>query len=106
MESFNTYLQVARQQQLAKKSAKKEKKKDQGFKFTYKDLSKQGLDDFNLFLTFLGILVDSSVPEKSRKHTSFVISRGEVGQFLVKAKVVGLSLFLTCSDIKELLLIQ
>jgi Ras GTPase-activating-like protein IQGAP2/3 len=76
MESFNTYLEVARTQQ----AAGKKKKKVKGIKFSYSKLQK------------MGIIIDSTVPEKSRKATSFTISLGDnTNEFFVKAKVAGIT---------------
>jgi len=81
MNSFNQYLEVARQQQVANKDKKgKKKKKTEVFKFSYNQLSKKG------------VIVDSSVPQKSRKATTFIISKGDnVNEFLVKAKIAGIT---------------
>jgi len=79
MESYNTYLEVARLQQGAK-DAKRMKKQNKGRKMSYAELKKAG------------IIVDSSVPEKMRKVTSFNIARGEnPNEFHVKAKVAGVT---------------
>ncbi|PRP86194.1 Ras GTPase-activating protein [Planoprotostelium fungivorum] len=79
MESYTTYLEVARLQQGAKDS-KKLKKQNKGKKMSYSELKKAG------------VIVDSSVPEKMRKATSFTIARGEnPNEFHVKAKVAGVT---------------
>jgi len=78
LQSFTTYLDVAREQQLARKKGKKAKKKSE--KFSYSKLVKQG------------IIVRSSVPEKSRKATSFTIIPGDSSnEYHVKAKIAGIT---------------
>jgi len=80
MDSFNQYLQSAREKQVANKSDKKSKKKDKSVKFSYNKLAKQG------------VIIDSNVPKKSRGATQFAISKGEgVNEFLVKAKIAGIT---------------
>eukprot|EP01117_Protostelium_nocturnum_P006541 TRINITY_DN2357_c0_g1_i1.p1 TRINITY_DN2357_c0_g1~~TRINITY_DN2357_c0_g1_i1.p1 ORF type:complete len:1438 (-),score=655.21 TRINITY_DN2357_c0_g1_i1:71-4384(-) len=79
MESYNTYLEVARFQQASKK-LKNVKKQTKGKKLSYSELKKAG------------VIVDSSVPEKVRKTCSFVIARGEnPNEFHVKAKIAGVT---------------
>lgn len=78
MESYNTYLDVARQQQAVKK--KKKKSTGKSIKFSYSRLSKSGA------------IISSSVPEKSRKHTTFTIESGDnLNEFFVKAKIGGVT---------------
>jgi len=80
-----------------KKKSKKDKHKDGDktivgpFKFSYKDLAKQG------------VIVDSEVPPMSRKKTQFSISSEEVGMFDITAKIAGISVEKMTLELDDLL---
>eukprot|EP01087_Luapelamoeba_hula_P002864 TRINITY_DN1266_c0_g1_i2.p1 TRINITY_DN1266_c0_g1~~TRINITY_DN1266_c0_g1_i2.p1 ORF type:complete len:921 (+),score=243.14 TRINITY_DN1266_c0_g1_i2:199-2961(+) len=83
---YQEYLKQCRERhyQSAAKPSKKSKKGSDSkgvgpFKFTYKELAKQG------------VIVDSEVPAMSRKRTHFIISSEEVGMFDITAKIAGIS---------------
>eukprot|EP01090_Pellita_catalonica_P007057 TRINITY_DN175_c0_g1_i1.p1 TRINITY_DN175_c0_g1~~TRINITY_DN175_c0_g1_i1.p1 ORF type:complete len:924 (-),score=207.35 TRINITY_DN175_c0_g1_i1:100-2871(-) len=86
---YEEYLQTARQKHYEPVKPKKKKfrrgKKDDKktmvgpFKFSYKELQKTG------------VIIESDVPQISRKKTQFLISSDEVGVFLVTAKIAGFS---------------
>lgn len=61
------------------------------FKFSYKDLQKQG------------VIVDSEVPALSRKKTQFLISSAEVGIFDIVAKIAGISVEKMTLELDDLL---
>jgi len=61
------------------------------FKFSYKELSKRG------------VIVDSEVPEFSRKTCSLTISSSEHGVFEIVAKVAGIQVEEMTLELDELL---
>jgi len=99
---YQKYLQECREQHyrptsVKLKGSKKGKKapaapaKAGPFKFTYKDLQKQG------------VIVDSEVPALSRKRTQFLISSDEVGIFDIVAKIAGISVEKMTLELDDLL---
>jgi len=92
MEQYQTYLDVARVQ-TAGKGQKNLKKQSKGKTFSYSELKKAG------------VIVDSSVPEKTRKATSFTISRSaeNPNEFQVKAKIAGITADTAKLEFDELL---
>lgn len=102
ISQYREYLQQCREQHYRPTSSKlrgnkKSKKEAQGktmagpFKFSYKDLQKQG------------VIVDSEVPALSRKKTQFLISSEEVGVFDIVAKIAGISVEKVRSTLSALL---
>lgn len=100
ISQYQEYLQQCREQHYRPTSAKiktgkKSKKSDKSiagpFKFSYKDLSKQG------------VIVDSDVPQLSRKKTQFLISSEEVGIFDIVAKIAGISVEKMTLELDDLL---
>jgi len=101
---YQEYLQQCREQHYRPtssklKGSKKSKKAPQAsgktmagpFKFSYKDLQKQG------------VIVDSEVPALSRKKTQFLISSAEVGIFDIVAKIAGISVEKMTLELDDLL---
>jgi uncharacterized protein YlxP (DUF503 family) len=91
MESYNVYLKAALERQRV--PTKKDKSKLKPVKFSYSKLAKQG------------VIVDSIVPEKSRKHTTFTITYDPKvpNEFQVKAKIAGITADTTVLHLDELL---
>lgn len=123
ISQYQEYLQQCREQHYRPTSAKiktgkKSKKSDKSiagpFKFSYKDLSKQVAKpdvtqrsavkkkiDHSPRSVWQGVIVDSDVPQLSRKKTQFLISSEEVGIFDIVAKIAGISVekvLLLCSS--------
>jgi len=103
IRDYNSYLQGARK---AAYSVDPKKKKNKGtgppganpeqgrmgpFKFTYKELEKQG------------VIVDSEVPEFSRKACTFMISSDSYGVFNIVAKMAGLEVEQMTLELDDLL---
>jgi len=99
IRDYNSYLQGARKAAYAQDPKNKKKKAaegdDQGrmgpFKFTYKELEKQG------------VIVDSEVPEFSRKACTFMISSDSYGVFNIVAKMAGLEVEQMTLELDDLL---
>jgi len=97
ISQYQEYLQQCREKhyQPRKKEKKKKKEGDKTivgpFKFSYKELSKQG------------VIVDSEVPAMSRKKTQFSISSEEVGVFDITAKIAGISVEKMTLELDDLL---
>jgi len=93
---YQEYLQKCRERHYQPKK-KKAKKRSDGktivgpFKFTYKELNKKG------------VIVDSEVPQLSRKKTQFLISSEEVGVFDIVAKIAGVSVEKMTLELDDLL---
>lgn len=92
-KDYNSYLQGARKSVYSapKKGKKKKTAGQMSFKFSYKELSKRG------------VIVDSEVPEFSRKTCSFTISSSEHGVFEIVAKVAGIQVEEMSLELDELL---
>jgi len=94
-KDYNEYLQGARKSVYSAPKKKSKKKKDDGkgmsFKFSYKDLAKRG------------VILDSEVPEFSRKTCSFTISSSEYGVFEIVAKVAGIEVEQMTLELDDLL---
>ncbi len=102
IRDYNSYLQGARKAAYAVDPKKKKKgtgppgpDAEQGrmgpFKFTYKELEKQG------------VIVDSEVPEFSRKACTFMISSDSYGVFNIVAKMAGLEVEQMTLELDDLL---
>lgn len=93
-KDYNSYLQGARKSVYTQTKKGKKKKKTEGtmsFKFSYKELAKRG------------VIVDSEVPEFSRKTCSLTISSSEHGVFEIVAKVAGIQVEEMTLELDELL---
>jgi len=94
---YQEYLQKCREKHYQPKTKKKKKKGDKSntivgpFKFSYKELQKQG------------VIVDSLVPVMSRKKTTFMISSEEVGVFDITAKIAGIKVEKMTLELDDLL---
>lgn len=105
IRDYNSYLQGARKAAYAQDPKNKKKKptgppgaggeQEQGrlgpFKFTYRELEKQG------------VIVDSEVPEFSRKACTFMISSDSYGVFNIVAKMAGLEVESMTLELDDLL---
>jgi len=96
---YQEYLQKCREKHYQPKGGKKKKKKKNDkdttivgpYKFSYKELQKQG------------VIVDSEVPVMSRKKTTFSISSEEVGVFDITAKIAGINVEKMTLELDDLL---
>ena len=98
IKSYQDYLAVCNQKQLAlAQKLKKRKKNKQAIykispvKFTYKALVKKG------------VIIDSDVPQVAKKRTFFVISSQTPGIFVVEAKISGVVVEKISLDFSDLL---
>lgn len=101
IRDYNAYLQGARKAAYAQDPKKSKKSgppgggEEQGrmgpFKFTYKELEKAG------------VIVDSEVPEFSRKACTFLISSDSYGVFNIVAKMAGLEVEQMTLELDDLL---
>jgi len=97
IKQYQTYLEDCKKKQYAVALSKKKKKKGDPammigpFKFTYKELAKKG------------VIIDSDVPQLSRKKTVFLLSSETPGIFDVVAKVAGISVEKMQLDLDDLL---
>jgi len=100
MGDYNSYLKACKEQQMlvARKTKKGKKSKKGGepstigpFKFSYKELEKKG------------VIVDSEVPQMSRKKTSFQITSTEPGIYEIVAKFAGVNIEKMELDFDDLL---
>ena len=91
-KDYNSYLQGARKAVYsAPKKGKKKKEGQMSFKYSYKELAKRG------------VIVDSEVPNFSRKTCSFTISSSEHGVFEIVAKIAGIQVEEMTLELDDLL---
>ncbi|KYQ88346.1 RasGTPase-activating protein [Tieghemostelium lacteum] len=92
---YNQYLQDCRLKHYQNKSKKKKKKGDGAkvgpFKFSFSELNKKG------------VIVESEVPQMTRKKIKFVISSDTVGVFDVAAKMAGIDVQTMRLELDDLL---
>jgi len=97
IQQYNDYLQDCRLKHYQPKKSKKKATKGENpnkigpFKFSYSALSKKG------------VIIDSEVPQISRKATTFYISSEAVGVFDIVAKIKGIAVEKMTLELDDLL---